>query len=193
MKNHKFLILAALLFSFNAIAQEDNDEQPVNINTFNGKKHELRIDALEGLIIPAIDIGYEYVINRYSGVGASINVALSSDNDIELPQDFAITPYYRQYFFSREDYGGKGFFAEGLLQYATGEETFLAFNEIAGISTETNRDWSQFGIGFAVGQKWVSRNGFVVELSLGGGRYLGGEDFAPSGFFRGGASIGYRF
>jgi len=190
MKN-TFLILAAVLFSFNAFAQED--DEPVNLNTFNGKKHELRIDAIEGLIVPAIDISYEYVISKYSGVGASINIGLSSDGDLDIPQDFAITPYYRQYFFNREDYGAKGFYAEGLLQYATGDDIFFNFDEIAGISTETSRDWSQFGIGFAVGQKWVSRNGFVVELSLGGGRYIGGEDFAPGGFFRGGASVGYRF
>ena len=62
-----FLLLTALLFSFHALAQED--DQSVNLKTFNGKKHEVRIDAIEGLIVPAIDIGYEYVINTYSGVG----------------------------------------------------------------------------------------------------------------------------
>jgi len=41
-------------------------------------------------------------------------------------------------------------------------------------------------------QKWVNRNGFVIELSLGGGRYLGDNDdsLSPEGFFRGGVSFG---
>ena len=187
----KLLPIAMLLFCFQAIAQEE--EEQVNLTNFNTKKHEVRIDALEGLIVPAIDLGYEYVISKYSGAGLSINIALDSDNDVDLPQDFAITPYFRQYFFNREDYGAKGFYAEGLLQFATGDDIFFTFNENEGTSTQGNRDWSQFGVGFAVGQKWVSRNGFVAELSLGGGRYLGGDDFAPGGFFRGGASVGYRF
>lgn len=191
MNYTKLLPIAMLLFCFNAIAQEE--EEQVNLTEFNTKKHELRIDALEGLIVPAIDIGYEYVISKYSGAGMSINIALDSDNDVDFPQDFAITPYYRQYFFNREDYGAKGFYAEGLLQYATGSSDFYDFDELSVVNNPENRDWSQFGVGFAVGQKWVSRNGFVVELSLGGGRYFGGDDFAPGGFFRGGASVGYRF
>jgi len=182
MKKYQLLFLASLI-SISTIAQ-DND---VNLNEINDKKHEIRIDAAEGLIIPAIDLSYEYVLSRYSGVGASINISLNSD-DI-LGQNFSFTPYYRQYFFNKKDYGARGFFAEGLLQYATGEDVF--FNLDA--SNEELDDWSQFGIGFAIGQKWVSRNGFVIELLAGGGRYFGGEDFAPGGFFRGGISVGYRF
>lgn len=185
MKKFKILLLATFLCSLNSIAQED--DEPVNLNTINDKKHELRIDALEGLLIPALDISYEYVISKYSGAGISLNFSFE-DSDTDLPQNFAITPYYRQYFFNRKDYGARGFFAEGLLQYATGEGRIFDFTE-----NGDDRDWSQFGVGFAIGQKWVSRNGFVIELSIGGGRYLGAEDFGPDGFFRGGVNVGYRF
>lgn len=142
---------------------------------------------MEGLIVPALDISYEYVISRYSGAGANIHFSLSDELDFE--QNFAFTPYYRQYFFNKKDYGARGFFAEGSLQYATGEQT--VFN--SDTNSQSSEDWSQFGIGFAIGQKWVSRNGFVIELLLGGGRYLSDDDFAPEAFFRGGISVGYRF
>ena len=189
MKNYKILLLAALLFSFNAVAQEE--EESVNLSDINNKKHELRIDALEGLAVPAIDISYEYVMSKYSGAGLSVNFTLDADDGID--QNFAITPYYRQYFFNKKDYGARGFFAEGLLQYGSGENRFFDFNENTQESILMQEDWSQFGIGFAIGQKWVSRNGFVIELLAGGGRYLGGDDFAPEGFFRGGVNVGYRF
>lgn len=182
MIKHKLLLLVSL-FSFTLMAQDDD----VNLNDINNKKHEFRIDAIEGLAVPALDVSYEYVLSRYSGVGASINFLLESDNDFN--QNFSFTPYYRQYFFNKKDYGARGFFAEGLIQYATGEGRLFDFNN----NTEEDESWSQFGIGFAVGQKWVSRNGFVIELLAGGGRYFGGEDFAPDGFFRGGINIGYRF
>ena len=191
MIQQRILLLDVIFFSLHATAQDG--EEKVNLTDFNTKKHELRIDAVEGLIVPAIYIGYEYVLSKYSGIGLSVNIALDSEGDLDFPQEFAVTPYYRQYFFNRKDYGARGFYAEGLLQYATGDESVFFFDELTGISSRSLRDWSQFGVGFAIGQKWVSRNGFVVELSLGGGRYFGGEDFAPGGFFRGGASIGYRF
>lgn len=182
MIKYKILILVSL-FSFAATAQGDD----VNLNEINNKKHEFRIDAVEGLIVPALDLSYEYVLSRYSGVGASINFNLDSDDF--AGQNFSFTPYYRQYFFNKKDYGARGFFAEGLLQYARGEDRLFSFDN----DVEESLDWSQFGVGFAIGQKWVSRNGFVIELLIGGGRYFGGEDFAPDGFFRGGVNVGYRF
>lgn len=185
----KYLVASFLFLSIGAWAQEE--DTPVNLDQINDKKHELRIDALEGLLIPAIDIAYEYVISRYSGVGASVYVSLSDDGDFD--QDFSFTPYYRQYFFNKKDFGARGFFAEGLLQYGTGEGDVFNFDEDSGVSSIDQETWSLFGVGFAIGQKWVSRNGFVIELSVGGGRYFGAEDFAPEGFFRGGVNVGYRF
>lgn len=176
-----FLLLSFLFLSICTKAQE---EEPVNLNKINDKKHEFKIDALEGLGIPALDISYEYVLNRYSSVGISISTHFEGA-DIDFPQDFAITPYFRQYFFNKKDYGARGFFVEGLLQYATGEGTIFDFNE--------QEKWNQFGVGVALGKKWVSRNGFVIEFHGGGGRYLGNDENAPGGFARIGVNLGYRF
>ena len=195
MKN--YLLILAVLCSTIAFAQDNELEEdgPVNLKSINDKKHEFRIDALEGLLVPALDISYEYVLSKYSGFGASINIAFDNDDDIDFRQKFAITPYYRQYFFNKKDFGARGFFAEGLLQYASGDtNSFSVVNNSDVIITEET--WNRFGVGFAIGQKWVSRNGFVIELSLGGGRYFGNdeENFdIPEGFFRGGVSVGYRF
>lgn len=188
----KTITLLALIITSFGFSQEDTDDEPVNLNEINNKKHEFRIDVLESLALPAIDISYEYVLSKYSGVGASINYNFQ-DEDTDFRQEFALTGYYRQYFFNKKEYGARGFFAEGLLQYGSGENRRLF---VLDDTTEPDRgDWNKFGVGVAIGQKWVSRNGFVLELSLGGGRYLGDDDngLSPDGFFRGGVSFGYRF
>lgn len=179
-----FLIISALTF-----AQEDTNEQPVSLNEINKKKHEFRIDVLEALIIPAVDISYEYVLSKYSGVGASIYIA----NGDSFDQNFAFTGFFRQYFFNKKEYGARGLFAEGLLQYATGKT--IGFTNTPTDFIETTEQWRKIGYGFSLGQKWVSRNGFVIEISAGGGRYFATEnqEIAPEGFFRGGVSFGYRF
>lgn len=186
-----FLCLAMTAVAF---AQEDTDDQPVNLNEINNKKHEFKIDVLESLAVPALDVSYEYILSKYSGVGASVNINLDND-DFDFNQQYAITGFYRQYFFNKEDYGARGFFAEGLFQYAGGDsDTIFDFNDTGDLISQSSDTWNKFGVGVSVGQKWVSRNGFVIELSLGGGRYLGNNDnLSPEGFFRGGLSFGYRF
>ncbi|MDC8006344.1 DUF3575 domain-containing protein [Aureisphaera galaxeae] len=178
-------ILTLFLMGMTAFAMAQETE---TYHLDSDPKHEFRIDALEGLIVPAIDVSYEYIISKFSGAGVSAFFGFQ-DEDTDGYQEWAVTPYYRQYFFNRQDYGAKGFFAEGLLQVGGGTDTLYLFEP----ERVVEEDWTKFGIGFAIGQKWVSRNGFVVELSIGGGRYFGDDDAGPEGFFRGGASVGYRF
>lgn len=185
MKNYKITLLLSLFLTVSLFAQEE--EEPVNLNSINNKKHEFRIDALEGLALPALDLSYEYVINKYSGVGASVSFAFDGDNSADFPQNFSFSPFFRQYFFNKKDYGARGFFAEGLLQFATGE------GQLFDLETEELEDWSQFGVGVTLGWKFVSTNGFVIDIHLGGGRYLGDTENGPGGFARVGVNLGYRF
>jgi len=182
----RFSLLTIIMVTTTFFAQEESETSVIDPLD---KRHELRIDALEGLLVPAIDISYEYIISRRSGFGASAFVALTDlSGDY---QQWAIAPYYRQYFFTKEEYGGKGFFAEGLLQVGGGSYEDYLYYEDGGFDPIED-DWTKFGIGVSFGQKWINKNGFVVELSLGGGRYFG-NDTGPEAFFRGGASVGYRF
>jgi len=82
------LIITSIGFS-----QENTNDQSTNLNEINNKKHEIKIDALEALIIPTLDISYEYVLNKYSGVGATIHVNLEGNGDT-FEQDFALTGFF---------------------------------------------------------------------------------------------------
>lgn len=180
-----FLIGALCALSTMGYAQDSEEKGIANLQD---RKHELRIDALEAVAGPAIDISYEYVLSKYSGFGATVWYSFDEDNDnyfIDSGQKFAITPYYRQYFFNKKDYGARGFYAEGLLQ--------LAFGDDADNDPALDTSWTGFGIGFALGQKWVSKNGFVIDLNFGIGRYLDSGEFGPDAFARGGIGFGYRF
>ncbi len=173
MKKILTVILVIVCYQVQAQVQEDGIVE-------NQNKHEFRIDAVEALAVPTIEINYEYVISKYSGAGIALGVNFDDVADTR----FTIEPFYRQYFLNKKDYGARGFFVEGLLRFAGGENLI--------VNTTRREDWTDLGIGVVLGQKWVSDNGFVFEISLGAGRYLLNEN-SNKGFVRGGILVGYRF
>lgn len=160
-------------------------------------KHELRLDALDALAFTTIEINYEYVVSKYTGVGAAISFNLGDDSIDDYGRNFAFTPYYRQYFLNKKEYGARGLFVEGSIQLAAGEQSYYYSNYdpiTNSYDDGTNEEkWFEAGVGLAIGQKWVSNNGFVFEISAGGGRYLLDSNHAPEAYFRGGILVGYRF
>lgn len=173
----KVLIAIALIISFSLSAQQDNPYDALNMS-----RHEIRLDASEIIIFPNLELNYEYVISKYSGAGIALSYSL--DEEYDEYQKFSINPYYRQYFFNKKDFGARGLFVEGVLKIAGGED--YRFDDM-----QPAEDWFNVGAGLVVGQKWVSDNGFVFELQIGGGRYFN-NDNGPEGFLKGGVLIGYR-
>ncbi|MEZ4875851.1 MAG: hypothetical protein R2793_10485, partial [Flavobacteriaceae bacterium] len=168
----KTLFIALMITSYSFFGQ--NEATPSNETA----KHELKIDGLEGLIVPAIDISYEYLLSAHSGAGVFTFINL--DNTTYDYQKLTVGAYYRQYVFNKEDKYAKGFFAEGLLQYGTGENYNFYYDEIDNY-VEVKENWSRVGVGATLGYKWVSGNGFIIEISGGGGRYFDSDSL---GFFK---------
>lgn len=188
----KLLFVVLMGFSLLGFAQESE-----NFEAGPQGKHELRFDGFEALVFKTIEINYEYIISKYSGAGAAISINLDNESIVGYGESFAITPYYRQYFFNKKEYGARGLFVEGTLQLAAGEyeDYYYTYNPNTEyyLETTTKDKWFEAGLGLAIGQKWVSNNGFTFEISAGGGRYLLNDDVAPAGYFRGGILVGYRF
>lgn len=184
-----FIIMGS---SFLAFSQESE-----NLEAGPQGKHELRLDAFEALAFKTIEINYEYVISKYSGAGAAVSINLDDESIVGYGESFTFTPYYRQYFLNKKEYGARGLFVEGSLQLAAGknESYYYNYNPNTEYYQEhiTSDKWFEAGVGLAIGQKWVSNNGFTFEISAGGGRYLLNDDYAPEGYFRGGILVGYRF
>jgi len=176
MKIKKIILLLSLIgISSTTWSQEPNTAE---------KKHELRIDALEMLVYPGLDITYEYVLNEYSGVGAAVNFRLDPpEDDYEA---FTFAPYYRQYFFQNKYFGSKGFYIEGLMQYTSGKT-----EKETQISNVEN--YNDLGVGFGGGVKWITNNGFIIDLGGDIGRNFKFDEESNDVFFRWGISLGYRF
>lgn len=189
MKKTLFVLLIGV--SMLGFAQETE-----NVEAGPQGRHELRLDGFEVLVFKTIEFNYEYVISKYSGAGAAISFNLDREA-MDYGGKFAFTPYYRQYFFNKKEYGARGLFVEGSLQFAGGEyeDYYYEYNPVTDYYMEnvTKEKWFEIGIGLSIGQKWVSNNGFIFEISAGGGRYLLSDDSAPEAYFRGGILVGYRF
>lgn len=199
MKRITFITLF-LFFSISTLAQDEEltDSQKQMERFANIKKHEVSLDITAILAIPAFSPRYEYILGRYSGVGADLFISLESDDSLDFSdyEKFSLTPYYRQYFFSKEDYGAKGFYAEGFVKFYTFDGSKI--NETQNGTTFTEETAFETAIGAGIGWKWVSDSGFLVDLGIGVGRNLG---FVNNDQFRdvievqirGGLNFGWRF
>lgn len=196
-----FIIAIVLLTSFGMYSQDDGLEETDSqkrMTTFSdAKRHELSLDVVEILAFPTFNPRYEYVLNKNSGIGAEISILLDDDNDADIIGTYSFTPFYRQYFFSKEDYGAKGFYGEGFLKFYGYDDqvrnpTTLAFED---------ESFFEIAAGFGIGWKWVSSSGFSIDINLGLGRNLGiaddddiVDDFNDRNFTtRGGVNFGWRF
>ena len=158
---------------------------------------ELKLDVIDLLTQPALNVGYEKINDAYSSFGADLYLNL---NDISSADSWAekisINPFYRFYFFNKTDFGGEGYFAEAFMKLS-----YLHYDR----ETWYNRSGSRshdimyeeiktFDVapGVGVGKKWVNRKGWTFEYMIGFGRYLFNND-GPEATFKGGISIGKRF
>ena len=177
IKKQLFLIL--LTVSFIAKAQNKTDanetESQKSMTELSEKKrHSLSLDVIAGLVFPAFNPRYEYVLNKYSGIGADLNINFDDEfRSTQILEKFSFSPYYRQYFFSKEDYGAKGFYGEGFLKFYTYENETYFFGDSINTNTEA---YFETALGIGIGWKWVSNSGFFIDINGGLGRNLGFAD-----------------
>ncbi|BAO55578.1 hypothetical protein [Nonlabens marinus] len=198
MKN-TFLALLVLFTSTAAFAQEEDlTDSQKRLDSFNEvKKHEVSLDVVAAIAGLGINPRYEYVLGRHSGVGVDLNIGIMDSEDIDYVETFSITPYYRQYFFSKEDYGAKGFYGEGFLKAHSFEDSYFVFASESN-SSEVTENYFDVALGVGIGWKWVSDSGFLIDVGFGIGRNLGlADDPAdyelPEVTGRGGVNFGWRF
>jgi hypothetical protein len=204
-KKNILIVLATFLMTATAYAQEkeplgETDSQK-RLHEFNEvKKHEISLDVVAAISGLGINPRYEYVLGRYSGVGVDLNIGILDDDDsFDYYETFSITPYYRQYFFSKEDYGAKGFYGEGFAKVFTFEDGYFEIDLFgSGSGRNVTESYTEAALGVGIGWKWVSDSGFLIDIGFGIGRNLGlandpqGYDL-PEVTGRGGVNFGWRF
>lgn len=177
------LFIILLFFQLQSFSQENENKTQLL------KNHEIKIDALDLVFFSALEATYEHVsdTNNSYGISAFVNFKDTSG----YYEKFAIVPFYRFYFFNKEDFGAKGFFVEAFSKFASGDSRRLIDPLLLTDMEEIN--YFDVALGFSLGKKWVNSKGFTFEFSLGVGRNLGLDDNSPEFAFRGGFSLGYQF
>ena len=213
----KHLLFLSLFFSLSLISQEvqqvevvKNDNQISDLFEELGQ-NELKLDLIDILSVPALDITYERIKDPYSSFGASLYLN-AGDNDSasrNWTDKLSLTPFYRFYFFNKKDYGGAGFFAEIFTKFSSGRHDveYYNFSDSSGSDYIRIEEENFFDIapGASIGQKWINKKGWTFEISAGVGRFLLNKDEyseelgravesrRPEALLRGGFSIGKRF
>jgi hypothetical protein len=193
MKNYFFLF--TLLISFSVLAQESTA-----VATFdNAKPNELKLNlALTIAGIP--EISYERILSDETSAG--ISMRFSADDQIN--EKFSISPYFRFFFGKKQN--ASGFFLEGFGVFSSYKATELVYNQyptnninfpFSTSYTPVTEKYSNVGLGFSIGGKWVTKRGFIFEIFTGAARNL--TNSSLNSFYgtqitgRGGITAGYRF
>jgi hypothetical protein len=160
----KKILLTIILFSalFSVNAQVDDTVS----------RNEIKLNVVY-LIAGIPEIGYEYLINEESSVGADILFAI--DNDVDFK--FAFTPYYR-FFFGKKR--AAGFFVEGFGMLNVTEDYYNIYYYDEPVNggdgyfpnNNTYEKNTDFALGVAVGGKFLTNSGFIFEIYGGVGRNL---------------------
>jgi len=212
-----YLVLIYIIF-FNQLFSQDiqqvevikNDKQVEELFDELGDS-EMKLDVIDLLSQPALNIGYEKIIDSYSSYGADIFLNFNDNNASRTwSEKFSLNPFYRFYFLNKTDFGGEGYFAEVFIKFSNIEYNrntynYDSFPDEPLVTSDEIKAWD-IAPGVGVGRKWVNKKGWTFEYMIGIGRYLfassenddvpdGGSvsDYRPEATFKGGISIGKRF
>ncbi|WP_310560691.1 DUF3575 domain-containing protein [Flavobacterium sp.] len=172
-----FVVIGLLVFAFGHSQEKEKVDFP---------KNEIKGNALF-LVLGAIEVTYERLLNEDSGLGVSLFFINQEDSDT----NFSFTPYYRAYFGKKPT---AGFFVEGFSMINSGQQgSSFEYNSFTNNYDEIKGDkFTDFALGFGLGSKWIHSKGYVFEINAGIGRNLL-SDNSPEVVGRGGITLGYRF
>jgi hypothetical protein len=154
------------------------------ISSLAYSQQEIKIDIADALVIKSLEFSYENYLSENTSFGISALFNLSKQDDsFRYNENTMITPYYRQYFSTNEQWN---FFGEGFIGINSGKKES---NEDSGIYDVKYTDGA---VGIAVGTKYVSTSGLIIDLYGGLGRNLFGSD-SPILVPRLGLNVGWRF
>ncbi len=175
----QFCICLLLLISLRGNSQESSSDVRLN------QHHEITVNTLTLSISQWADFSYEYLIDERSSLGMDLQFGFGQTDPSEKQRVFSFTPNYRRYF--SESYAS-GYFAEFFGVIYNQKETLL--NSDGSIVKQE----IDFSLGMSLGQKWVFKKGFILEIFLGVGTVvLDRQGHFSNVTGRTGISLGYRF
>lgn len=164
--------LFIFLISFSLQAQTPGD----TLYKRDIAKNELSINAFNLVVFGAIDVAYERIIDpnsSWSVEGFILALNRESENaDYIFTRSASLTGKYKYFFGDRSAWG---FYVNGMAMLSTGEyydETLDSW----GNYIRVDKNYTDLALGFGLGGKWVSKQGFFLDLNTGIGRNLLNSD-----------------
>lgn len=192
-----FLPALFLLFISSITAQSQSQSQTQDETVFKREiaKNELSIGAFNLVAFGALDVAYERILTpNTSWAIEGFILALNRDNeDISeaYSKDFSLTGKYKYFFGDRTAWG---FYVNGLAMISSGEyEDWNQDVEMRdGSLSYVKENYTDLALGFGLGGKFVSQQGFFVDLGTGIGRNLLSND-SPTIVGQFNVNLGIRF
>lgn len=221
MKEIKIItFLMIFFFMVPAIAQETGEEEENEIETEVEEEividpaiqeemvfrrdttySEVHLNILNLLIFGALDVGYERIINDHTSAGVEIFSKVFNKNegeDIDLSKvyakDFSITGRFKYHLEERNS--AWGYYAQVFGMFSNGNnEVEMDFPDAETgepVTKEVDMEYTDVAFGVGVGGKFVSKQGFLVDVSFGIGRNLF-DRYSPDIVLLPSVNLGYRF
>ena len=137
-------------------------------------------------MLGSINLSYERVINDNTSFGIVVDKTYDQEY---FNREYTIAPHYRIYFSKKR---ARGFFFETNFTLYS-ERTYMYNNGYYNGSAITKESEIGMGLGIALGGKFVTSNGFVLDIYAGIGRAMNRPVYIGDMFSAAGISIGKRF
>ncbi|UJH91619.1 hypothetical protein LZ575_02635 [Antarcticibacterium sp. 1MA-6-2] len=156
-------------------------------------KNELSVGAFNLVVFGALDVAYERILNPHSSWAIEAFILAlnrdSEDIDEAYTRQASLTGKYKYFFGDRTAWG---FYVNGLAMISSGEyETGTTFGPADEVRVQTD-NYTDLALGFGLGGKFVSRQGFFLDLGTGIGRNLLSNN-SPTIVGQFNVNLGFRF
>ncbi|MCD8411285.1 DUF3575 domain-containing protein [Tenacibaculum finnmarkense] len=156
------------------------------IGSFAQAQQEVKVDLLDALALKTVEVSYEYYTTERSSVGLSTLINFEKKSkDFRYNENWMITPYFRHYFTDNSNWN---YFGEVFMGINGGEKEV----DLVGSNKKEHEKYTDGALGLAIGSKYVSSGGFVLDVYAGLGRNMFTSK-SPVVVPRVGINLGYRF
>lgn len=188
----KVLTISMFCFTLTAFAQEDLSQEN---EVYDGDiaKNELSINAFNMVAFGALDVAYERIISTHSSWAVEgFALVLNRENeDLTEIRNASLSGKYKFFFGNRI---ASGFYVNALGMLSSGNYTYwddYNYYEEEYRAPE-EKTYTDFALGFGIGGKFVSKQGFFLDLGTGIGRNLFNNN-APTIVGHLNVNLGMRF
>lgn len=147
------------------------------ISSFAQAQQEVKVSISDALVLKTLSVSYEYYTTERSSVGLSTLINFEKKAaSFRYNEEWMISPYFRHYFTDSSNWNYFG-------------EVFMGIN---GGESKKHGKYTDSALGLAIGSKYISSGGFIVDIYAGLGRNMFTSK-SPVIVPRVGVNLGYRF